>query len=294
MKEEARRLLDFAFFLEPCKDPFCYSWHTAERGVFHLYGKYARYCYGGQEVSKRDEMLGRIRQALGRLPESRATVPSSGAGLPELGDVLPPIQPAELVAKFEEELEKVAGCAHRAATLQELEETLRRLLAASAGDTVVVSRNPLLAQLGLEQRLRAWGKNVAVWPGEGGREGTPEEAQRFREHALSAGVGITGVDFVLAESGTLVLSSATEGAHLASLAPPVHVALYRRGQLLGSLEELLERLAVPRDPNEPIHGRSVVFITGPSRTADIEQILIRGVHGPRELHAILVEESCLA
>jgi L-lactate dehydrogenase complex protein LldG len=245
-------------------------------------------------VSKRDEMLGRIRQALGRPPESRAAAPGPWADLPELGDVLPPIQSAELVTKFEEELDKVAGCAHRVATRHELEETLRLVLAAAAGQSVVVSRNPLLAKLGLEQRLRAWGKDVAVWPGEDGREATPEEAQTFREHALSAGVGITGVDFVLAESGTLVLSSMTEGAHLASLAPPVHVALYRRGQLLGSLEELLERLAVPRDANEPTHGRSVVFITGPSRTADIEQILIRGVHGPRELHAILVEESCLA
>lgn len=245
-------------------------------------------------MSKRDEMLDRIWEALGRPPESRAVVPSPGADLPELGDVLPPIQPAELAAKFEEELEKVAGCTHRVASAQELEETLRRLLAASGVDSVVVSRNPLLAKLGLEQRLRAWGKNVAVWPAEGGREATLEEAQRFREHALSAGVGITGVDFALAESGTLVLSSVTEGAQLASLAPPVHVALYRRGQLFGSLEELLERLAVPRDANEPVLGRSVVFITGPSRTADIEQILIRGVHGPRELHAILVEESCLA
>jgi L-lactate dehydrogenase complex protein LldG len=245
-------------------------------------------------VSKRDQMLARIREALGRLPGSPAAVPSPDADLPELGDVLPPILPSELVSKFEEELQKVAGCAYRVATPQELEETLRRLLAASGATSVALSRNPLIAKLGLEEKLRALGKTVAVWPAENGQEATSEAAQAFREQAFSAGVGITGVDFVLAESGTLALSSGTEGAQLASLAPPVHLALYRRSQVVGSLEELLERLPVPRDVIQPVLGRAVVFITGPSRTADIEQILIRGVHGPRELHAILVEESCLA
>jgi L-lactate dehydrogenase complex protein LldG len=243
-------------------------------------------------VPSREEMLARIRRALGH--PAGSPLPGPERELPVLGDVLPPIPPSELLPRFEEELQKVAGCAHRAASLQELEETLRRLLAATGATCIVVSRNPLLAKLGLDDKLRALGKAVAVWPPESGREMTVEAAQEFREQAFSAGVGITGVDFVLAESGTLVLSSVTEGAQLASLAPPVHVALYRRSQLVGSLEELLERLPVPRDLDEPLLGRAVVFVTGPSRTADIEQILIRGVHGPKELHAILVEESCLA
>jgi len=116
----------------------------------------------------------------------------------------------------------------------------------------------------------------------------------YREHCFSAGVGISGVEFALAETGSLVLSSVTEGSLLASLAPPVHIALYRRCQLLGSLDEVLEKLAASDEPGHTALARSVVFVTGPSRTADIEQILVRGVHGPGEVHAILVEDTCLA
>lgn len=204
---------------------------------------------------------------------------------------MPLIPPEELVPKFESELVKVSGSAYRAENLQELEAHLQSILEASGAVGVVLSRNPLLVSLALGEKLAARGNSVSVWPQD--REAAAEN-QAYRERSFAAEVGITGVDFVLAESGTLVLSSITEGAQLASLAPPVHVALYRRGQVLGSLEEVLEQLPVPRDPDVSPPGRAVVFITGPSRTADIEQILIRGVHGPREVHAILVEDSCLA
>jgi L-lactate dehydrogenase complex protein LldG len=116
----------------------------------------------------------------------------------------------------------------------------------------------------------------------------------FAEASFAATVGITGVDFALAETGSLVVTSRTEGTQLASLAPPVHVALYRRSQLVASLDEVLERLHVASHPDLAPPGRSVVFITGTSRTADIEQILIRGVHGPGEVHAILVEAACFS
>jgi len=205
---------------------------------------------------------------------------------------MPPIEPANLIPRFEEELQKVSGHAHRVASTGGLHETLDEILKGQEGKRVVLSRNPLLAQFGVARRLQELGIAVTVWP-EGPDTPSDSAAQRFREEAFAAEVGVTGADWVLAESGTLVLSSLTEGAQLASLAPPVHVALYRRSQVLGSLEEVLERLPDLGDPSAPAPGRSIVFVTGVSRTADIEQILIRGVHGPRELHAILVEDSCL-
>jgi len=216
---------------------------------------------------------------------------------------MPRIAPEDLVATFEAELRKVGGLPYRASAPARLDEVIRAILASCGATAAVLSRNPLLSRLGLADRLRAWGTPAAVWIApeppraeHADCESSPRQnavhsagaEEAFREQCFQATVGITGVDFVLAESGTMVLSSLTEGSQLASLAPPVHLAFYTRPQVLESLEEVLERLS-PRLSS----GRSVVFVTGTSRTADIEQILIRGVHGPREVHAVLVEESCL-
>jgi L-lactate dehydrogenase complex protein LldG len=178
-----------------------------------------------------------------------------------------------------------------------LEEILRTILTQAKATSVVLSRNPILAELNLAALLRTLGQAISVWQ-TSGAGGSPEAGdaslRAFAEASFAATVGITGVEFALAETGSLVVTSSTEGAQMASLAPPVHVALYRRSQLVASLDEVLERFPVVCDPNQAVPGRSVVFITGTSRTADIEQILIRGVHGPGEVHAVLVEEACFS
>jgi L-lactate dehydrogenase complex protein LldG len=238
-------------------------------------------------------MLARIRKAVGR-EGSAASSQTFGAGVlppPRLESVMPTIAPPELLNHFEAELAKVDGVPYRAASISELVQILTEILKAAQADSVVLSRNPLLAQLGLSGKLSVLGKSVAEWPSAPGKGKDDETA--YREACFTAPVGITGADWALAETGSLVLTSQTEGSQLASLAPPVHVALYRRSQLLASLDDVLERLPLARESERSAAGRSVVFVTGVSRTADIEQILIRGVHGPRELHAILIEESCL-
>jgi len=94
----------------------------------------------------------------------------------------------------------------------------------------------------------------------------------------------------LAETGSLILMSGAGRPRSTSLLPATHVAVFDRRRLVESLEQfgvLLEAWHV--DPARSMTGAMVNVITGPSRTADIEMTLTRGVHGPKEVHAIFVE-----
>lgn len=94
----------------------------------------------------------------------------------------------------------------------------------------------------------------------------------------SAEIGITTAKYAIAETASLVLSAGPGKHRLASLAPPVHLAIVRHDAILPDLETAIARL----------DSRTSVFITGSSRTADIEGVLVRGVHGPRELIVVKV------
>ena len=99
-------------------------------------------------------------------------------------------------------------------------------------------------------------------------------------------IGITGAQWAVAETGTLVLESEEERHRLASLVPTVHIALIEAGRVRLTLGEVLRAI------NEKgLEGLSptVTFITGPSRTSDIELTLAIGVHGPAELFVIIIE-----
>jgi L-lactate dehydrogenase complex protein LldG len=241
-------------------------------------------------LANRDDFLDSIRNAL-KIEDKDSFSMDERPLLPPLENVMPVIPAEELLERFEAELRALDCNTHRASSLSMLEGILRLIVDSAAVRQVVLSRNPLVAQLEIAAMVERWGKRAAAWP-----SGVPEplEAAAFRDECFAAEVGITGADFALAETGSLVLTSLSEGSQLASLAPPTHVVLYRRSQLRGSLDEVLQNLPVSVDPRRPSPARSVVLVTGASRTADIEQILVRGVHGPRELHAILVEEACLA
>jgi L-lactate dehydrogenase complex protein LldG len=241
-------------------------------------------------MSNRRQFLGRLQKALGKAPGSPISVRKPDELFGPLERVMQPIAAEDVIGRFETELQKVSGSTHRASSAAQLDEVLQAILREHQAKLAVCTRNPIIAAAGIPAKLASMGVEVAAWP----ESGEAEARNLYREKAFMADVGISGVDFVLAESGSMVVSSRTEGTQLGSLAPPTHIAFYRRSQALASLEEVLARLPVPADPTQPLPGRSVVFITGPSRTADIEQILIRGVHGPKHVHAILLEDACLA
>jgi L-lactate utilization protein LutC len=97
----------------------------------------------------------------------------------------------------------------------------------------------------------------------------------------NAATGVTAADLAIAELGTVVVHNGPGRSRLGSLAPPVHVAVIRESQIVATLEE-----AVQSYPP----GRTTVWITGSSRTADIEGVMVRGVHGPREIIVLVLPD----
>lgn len=115
-----------------------------------------------------------------------------------------------------------------------------------------------------------------------GKKIATSEAQVSPQDLFEYEVGITGAQAGIAETGTLVLDSSAERNRLVSLVPPVHIAVLEASRIYPTLGDALAFLQ-SGDEVSP----AITFITGPSRTADIELTLAIGVHGPQELYVII-------
>ena len=98
---------------------------------------------------------------------------------------------------------------------------------------------------------------------------------------FSFDVGITTAQAAIAETGTLVLDSTRERHRFVSLVPPVHIAIVDASKIFETLGEVLAFI------HKTEMSPAITFVTGPSRTADIELTLTIGVHGPQELYVII-------
>ena len=208
----------------------------------------------------RENVLHKVRTALGR----SAGQPVEDPPPPRLH--LPDVPVEARIASFFKCIETLAGKTCLAPSPAEVGAYVERVL---AGRKAIASN---------AQILRSCGVTALA-----GVETGFARAEDVRALASSAACGITGADYALADTGTLVMLSSPQEARLISLLPPVHIAVVERARLLTGLDELLTVLPRPAEQTS-----SMVLITGPSRTADIEQILVRGVHGPGEIHVVVV------
>lgn len=106
-----------------------------------------------------------------------------------------------------------------------------------------------------------------------------------REAAASADLGVTGAVLGVASTGSVLLVAGPRSPRVASLLPPAHLAVLPEDRLVPGFEELFAAL-----PELAARASSAVLITGPSRTADIEQTIVRGVHGPHAVTVLVVAD----
>jgi L-lactate utilization protein LutC len=218
--------------------------------------------------NERERFLETVRKAV-----AAGNLTGSGPPQPERGGVGYQGAGSDPVERFSAELVAAGGSCRIVpdadAALAAIEQIVRALPAKRA----IVGSAPVLDRLHLRQRLRDCGVDVS-------------DAEAERASLFAAEVGISGVDYLIAETGSMVLLTGTGQPRSLSLLPPVHIAVAERRKVLPDLFDLfdgrLERGKLPA---------GVSIITGPSKTGDIELRLVTGVHGPGEVHVILIDSS---
>ncbi len=151
--------------------------------------------------------------------------------------------------------------------------------------SVVAWDHPLVKSLDLSEHLRA--HDIPIYypnikPGARWRK-------EFNMQAASSFIGITSADFCIAKTATLTMKTRLGQPRCVSLLPSIHIAVIKIEQILSDLKELYTLLKW--DPDEQARGITdcMTFITGPSKTADIEATLVHGAHGPRELYLFVLK-----
>lgn len=147
--------------------------------------------------------------------------------------------------------------------------------------SVIAWQHPLIDQLNLKETLEQEG--VEVFTTRGSNRSDSRKREKIRSQLLQSYIGITSADFCVAQSATLVLRTRPDQPRAVSIVPSIHVAVIRLDQIIENLKELYFRLKW--DPEEKKLGLTncMTFISGPSKTADIELVMVYGAHGPRQL-----------
>jgi len=178
-----------------------------------------------------------------------------------------------LFPEFETRAKAVSGEVFRVPDAAAARETLLRLVDEVGAKKAVVVESPIQEAAGITEALRLRGVTVYTEPTD------------IAAHAETADIGISGVEFGVAETGSVFQDGTSIATRLVTILPPLHVVFLPSANIVPGITEAFDIIS-------PSFDRGYIgFITGPSRTADIERVLTIGVHGPGRFAIIAVDET---
>ena len=175
-------------------------------------------------------------------------------------------------ARFIEELEELGGHGNRVGSLEEVRDYVLDLARERKAKLLVRWDVDYLDELGADESLQDIGVEVALW----------RESPDLREMVARADIGLSTATWAIAETGSLVLEHGTGRGRSVTLLPPTYVAILAAERVLRTVPEAIQKYSGGAVP------ANVCFHTGPSRSGDIEMSLVVGMHGPGDVHVILV------
>ena len=222
----------------------------------------------------RDSFLARVKQAA---EQGRAYRIEHQTLAPEIGYVGVAGDLCEHLAK---EINAVGGLATLVDSIDQARDLLGTYLTEMAAKSALCWQHSLLDRLGVTPLLQE--RNIAQVNYEQAKT-LDQPARRLSQ--LACDIGITSVDFAIAETGTLLVCARPGQERVASLLPPMHVAIVERSQVIPDLIDAFNLLHERGLRNLP---SNITLITGPSKTGDIELQLTTGVHGPGKWRVIII------
>lgn len=176
-------------------------------------------------------------------------------------------------SEFETRAKAAAAEVFRVKTVAEGKQIIAELAKSTGAKKVVAVEGPLQNASGVVEDLKNAGVEVYT------------AALDIAEHAETADIGISAVEFGIAESGSVCMDGYAIEHRLVSMLPPIHIVFMNSNHIVPGVEEAFQVISKVFDRGY------ISFITGPSRTADIERVLTIGVHGPSRFVIIAVDEE---
>lgn len=178
-----------------------------------------------------------------------------------------------LFPEFEKRASAASAEVFRVKTALEAREIVANMAKFTNAKKVVAVNSPLQQAAGINEQLTSMG--IALYT----------ELTDITEHAESADIGISTIEFGIAESGSVCMDGYAFETRLVSMLPPLHIVFMNSKDVVLGITEAFEVIS-------KVYDRGYIsFITGPSRTADIERVLTIGVHGPSRFVIVAIDEE---